>query len=48
MQCDWNSNWIWYRLHFSDGTLTINAGETSGTITISNIVDDSIDEGMRQ
>ena len=29
----------------TDGTLTINAGETSGTITISNIVDDSIAEG---
>ena len=28
----------------TDGTLTINAGETSGTITISNIVDDSITE----
>ena len=28
----------------ADGTLTINAGETSGTITISNIVDDSITE----
>ena len=28
----------------TDGTLTINAGETSGTITISNIVDDSIAE----
>ena len=29
----------------TDGTLTINAGETSSTITISNIVDDSIAEG---
>ena len=28
----------------ANGTLTINAGETSGTITISNIVDDSITE----
>ena len=27
------------------GRLTINAGETSGTVTISNIVDDSIAEG---
>ena len=32
----------------ANGTLTINAGETSGTITISNIVDDSIAEGVRQ
>ena len=32
----------------ANGTLTINAGETSGTITISNIVDDSINEAMRQ
>ena len=29
----------------ANGTLTINAGETSGTVTISNIVDDSIAEG---
>ena len=29
---------------FSNGTLTINAGETSGTITIDNIVDDSLYE----
>ena len=29
----------------TNGTLTINAGETSGTVTISNIVDDSIAEG---
>ena len=29
----------------TNGTLTINAGETSGTITISNIIDDSIAEG---
>ena len=28
----------------ADGTLTINAGETSGTITIASIVDDSLDE----
>ena len=28
----------------ANGTLTINAGETSGTITIDNIVDDSITE----
>ena len=28
----------------ADGTLTINAGATSGTITIASIVDDSIDE----
>ncbi len=28
----------------ADGTLTINAGETSGTITIGSIVDDSLDE----
>ncbi len=29
----------------ANGTLAINAGETSGTVTISNIVDDSIAEG---
>ena len=29
----------------TNGTLTINAGETSSTLTISNIVDDSIAEG---
>ena len=29
---------------FANGTLTINAGNTSGTITIGNIVDDSLDE----
>ena len=29
----------------ADGTLTINAGETSGTITISGIIDDSSTEG---
>ena len=29
----------------TNGTLTINAGETSGTVTINNIVDDSIAEG---
>ena len=28
----------------ADGTLTINAGETSGTITIASIVNDSLDE----
>ena len=28
----------------ANGTLTINAGATSGTITIAGIVDDSIDE----
>ena len=28
----------------ADGTLTINAGSSSGTITIASIVDDSIDE----
>ena len=28
----------------SNGTITINAGETSGTITITNIVDDSLKE----
>jgi hypothetical protein len=28
----------------ANGTLTINAGSTSGTITIANIVDDSLDE----
>ena len=28
----------------ADGTLTISAGSTSGTITIASIVDDSIDE----
>ena len=29
----------------ANGTLTINAGATSGTITIASIVDDSITEG---
>ena len=29
---------------FANGTLTINAGATSGTITIASIVDDSLDE----
>ena len=28
----------------ANGTLTINAGETSGTITIASIVNDSLDE----
>ena len=28
----------------SNGTLTISAGQTSGTITISNIIDDAADE----
>ena len=28
----------------ANGTLTINAGETSGTITIASIIDDSLDE----
>ena len=28
----------------ANGTLTINAGETSGTINISSIIDDSLDE----
>ena len=31
-------------LHSANGTLTINAGATSGTITIAGIVDDSLDE----
>ena len=32
----------------ANGTLTISAGATSGTITIGSIVDDSLDEPMRQ
>ncbi|GIS26218.1 MAG: hypothetical protein CM15mP127_05910 [Gammaproteobacteria bacterium] len=31
-------------IHLTDGTLTISAGASSGTITIASIVDDSIDE----
>ena len=31
----------------ANGTLTISAGATSGTITIGSIVDDSLDEAKR-
>ena len=32
------------RLHLADGTLTISSGETSGTVTITDLVDDLLDE----
>ena len=39
-----NCHRLGHRLHFSERDLTINAGATGGTITISNIIDDLADE----
>ena len=45
MPCNRNSNGIRHGLRtLANGTLTIAAGQTSGTITIASIVNDSLDE----
>ncbi|GIS26037.1 MAG: hypothetical protein CM15mP127_04100 [Gammaproteobacteria bacterium] len=40
-----NRNRFWYRYTLADGTLTISAGSSTGTITVAGIVNDGTTEG---